>query len=98
MKIQPDNFDVYKEQPLEKYCGKMDKDGLDLLESMLKMDPEKRISAEDALKHPFFSDVLQSTKGIQIIKSLDLYKQMKEKCKLRLDKANKKHEPFSFRH
>jgi len=27
------------------------------------MDPEKRISAEDALKHPFFNDVLASVKG-----------------------------------
>jgi len=30
---------------------------------MLQMDPDKRCSADDALKHPFFNDVLQSTKG-----------------------------------
>jgi hypothetical protein len=30
---------------------------------MLQMDPDKRISADDALKHPFFNDVLQSVKG-----------------------------------
>jgi serine/threonine protein kinase len=34
---------------------------------MLQMDPEKRISADDALQHPFFSDLLQSVKGIQKI-------------------------------
>lgn len=28
----PENFEVYKAQPLEKFCAKIDKDGLDLLE------------------------------------------------------------------
>lgn len=30
--------------------------GLDLLQRMLVYDPEKRISAEEALKHPWFSE------------------------------------------
>lgn len=29
--------------------------GLDLLNQMLKYDPKKRISAEEALKHPWFT-------------------------------------------
>ena len=28
----PENYEVYKPQPLEKFCAKIDKDGLDLLE------------------------------------------------------------------
>lgn len=31
---------------------------------MLKMDPDKRISAEDALKHSFFNDISQSVKDL----------------------------------
>jgi len=59
---------IFKEEPLEKYVPKLDKDGMDLLEKMLLIDPEKRISAEDALKHPFFNDLLQSVKDLYIKK------------------------------
>ena len=32
-------------------------DALDLLDKMLQYDPEKRITAEEAIKHPYFEDV-----------------------------------------
>lgn len=35
----------------------LDQDGVDLLEQMLQYDPAKRITAADAMKHPFFSDL-----------------------------------------
>ena len=35
----------------------MDKLGLDLLKKMLKMDPTERISAEQALNHPYFNRI-----------------------------------------
>lgn len=33
-------------------------EGIDLLKSMLDLDPEKRITAEAALKHPFFKGII----------------------------------------
>jgi serine/threonine protein kinase len=36
---------------------RLPKDGIDLLEKMLRYDPQKRISAAEALEHPFFNDM-----------------------------------------
>lgn len=52
-----DNFEVYKKEDLKKLIPKIDVLGLDLLEKMLDLNPEKRISAEEALNHKYFSDV-----------------------------------------
>ncbi|ETW07863.1 CMGC/CDK protein kinase [Aphanomyces invadans] len=35
----------------------LDDDGLDLFQQMLQYDPAKRITAADALKHPYFTDL-----------------------------------------
>jgi serine/threonine protein kinase len=40
---------------LEKLFPTLSEIGLDLMSSLLKYDPEKRISVTDALNHPFFS-------------------------------------------
>jgi hypothetical protein len=31
---------------------------------MLKLDPEERISADDALKHPYFDDIKDTIKEV----------------------------------
>jgi serine/threonine protein kinase len=35
----------------------LDENGLDLLEKMLKYNPAERISAKQALNHPYFDDL-----------------------------------------
>jgi cyclin-dependent kinase len=52
-----DNFPVYPPQPLKKVCRRLDNVGLELLGRMLQFDPAKRISAENAMKHPYFKDL-----------------------------------------
>ena len=42
----------------------LDDEGFDLLMKFLQIDPEKRISAEDALNHPYFNDLDETTKKI----------------------------------
>eukprot|EP00996_Jenningsia_fusiforme_P000521 NODE_1461_length_1522_cov_354.034623_g1319_i0.p2 GENE.NODE_1461_length_1522_cov_354.034623_g1319_i0~~NODE_1461_length_1522_cov_354.034623_g1319_i0.p2 ORF type:complete len:308 (-),score=58.75 NODE_1461_length_1522_cov_354.034623_g1319_i0:463-1386(-) len=46
-------FPVWRRQPLAKAVPTMDSESLDLLEQMLAYDPAKRMSAADALAHPF---------------------------------------------
>lgn len=50
-------FPQWNTQPLSKYLPDLDKDGLDLIAQMLVYDPAKRISAKDALNHPYFEDI-----------------------------------------
>jgi len=56
-------------QPLRKYLGKSaeDQEMLDLVSKMLQWDPKKRITANDALCHPFFRTV--ETSGLNPKKS-----------------------------
>ena len=57
-------FENYPEEDIRKYVPKLDSNGIDLLLKMLQLDPEKRISAADALKHPFFNDIQEKIKGL----------------------------------
>ncbi|BGP55241.1 Cyclin-dependent kinase catalytic subunit [Rhodotorula sphaerocarpa] len=53
----PDNkqsFPKWQPADLRKLLPEMDDRGLHLLHSMLQIDPERRISAKSALRHPYF--------------------------------------------
>ena len=54
----PSNLPIYPPPP-NGYAGlvpTLDANGVDLLSKMLQYDPSRRITAEEALKHPFFYD------------------------------------------
>lgn len=53
------NFHVYATQDLRLILPQIDQLGLDLLSRMLQLRPEMRISANDALRHPWFQDLNQ---------------------------------------
>ena len=52
-----ENFPVYQKKNLKDIICDMDLYGLDLLEKMLDYLPERRISAKDALNHPYFNEI-----------------------------------------
>jgi len=59
-----ENFEKYQGEALSKICPKLDADGLDLLDKMLRCNPTERISAKVALSHPFFKDIPENLKKL----------------------------------
>jgi len=59
-----ENFEKYPGEPLSKVCPKLDADGLDLLDKMLRSNPAERISAKTALTHQFFKDIPENLKKL----------------------------------
>ena len=49
------SFPQWKKKFLKDIFPTFDKDGLDLMEKFLEMDPEKRITIREALNHPFIT-------------------------------------------
>lgn len=53
--LEKNKNNIKKINWLEK-LPQLDENGADLLSKMLEIDPNKRISANDALKHEYFSN------------------------------------------
>ena len=62
--VGENNFEVNKPQNLKELLKNLDDEGIDLLQKFLQLEPDKRISAEEALKHPFFDDISSTIKKI----------------------------------
>ncbi|KAK3399243.1 kinase-like domain-containing protein [Sordaria brevicollis] len=52
------NWQMYATQNLSSILPQIDRDGIDLLQRMLQVRPELRISAHDALQHHWFNDLV----------------------------------------
>ncbi len=53
----PEVFEVFPPQDLRQYVPTLEDEGFKLLESMLKIDPDKRITTDEALVHPYFDEI-----------------------------------------
>jgi cyclin-dependent kinase len=50
-------FPQWRPQDLARVFPTLEEDGLDLLRRMLQYDPARRVSAKEALRHPYFDDL-----------------------------------------
>ncbi|KAJ2794198.1 cyclin-dependent kinase 5, partial [Coemansia helicoidea] len=57
------SFPAYPGTPLEPLLPKLSSKGIDLLRRLLEYAPERRISAEQALQHPYFDDLRTAGSG-----------------------------------
>ena len=55
----------FKGEPLEKLVPGVSEEGLDLLNKMLQSNPKKRITAKDAMLHPYLKDVPAEIKALK---------------------------------
>uniref|UniRef100_A0A667Z9M2 cyclin-dependent kinase n=1 Tax=Myripristis murdjan TaxID=586833 RepID=A0A667Z9M2_9TELE len=74
------NFPRYHAEPLVNHAPRIDNDGHDLLSLLLQFEAKKRVSAEDALRHPYFRSLgeqvqtLADTASIFSVKDIQLQK------------------------
>ena len=62
--VGDNTFENFPEKNFKELFPNLDSEGIDLMKKFLQLEPEKRISAEEALKHPFFDDILPEMKKL----------------------------------
>ena len=62
--VGDNTFEINKPKNFKEIFPTLDAEGIDLIQKFLKLEPDKRISADDALKHPFFDNIPSSTKKL----------------------------------
>lgn len=53
-------FPQWSAQSLSRVIPELDENGIDLLKRCLELDPAKRVTAKDAMQHPYFDDLDKS--------------------------------------
>jgi len=61
---KPENFEKYPGLPLSSICPKLEPEGLDLMEKLLKCNPMERITAKKAVEHPYFNDIPETLRQL----------------------------------
>ncbi|XP_019341218.1 cyclin-dependent kinase 16 isoform X5 [Alligator mississippiensis] len=75
------NYPKYRPEALLSHSPRLDSDGADLLGKLLQFEGRKRVSADDAMRHPFFQSLgervtkLPDTTSIFALKEIQLQKE-----------------------
>lgn len=75
------DFPVYEARDLAKLFPTLNKSGLDILRKFLRFDPDTRISAQEALAHPYFAEFHQKQQPQQGGQQQQQQQQKKQKDK-----------------
>lgn len=63
--LYKNDYPIYKGESLAKLVPSLDEQGLDLMDKMLKCNPSERITAKEAMLHPFLKDVPDYIKNMK---------------------------------
>ena len=59
------NMENHVARPLDTLVPNLDEQGLDLLDKMLRSTPADRITARDAMNHPYLAEVPDEIKNMR---------------------------------